>query len=317
MTLSQRSPVSISFIVITAFVAEMPAAAQCNSNDAGAPCFAGNPDILGGRASLLQNDDLVFNTLTFNGSGGSPAGGNLLTSNSTITQTSETQITAANTNNNGLSNTITVKGRLFNVNHDQILSAALVQNPGGQQNGVATLEGNDSSMTVPPLAVLNFGQTLYGTSGNFLGGGFDQMLIAAVNSSGQVYFQVLAAADPANTTSGLVAGPVSAPVATSATVFAVTAGVFTDPQAEVPRPPAQIALMSASPNTTGGIVVTFYAVDSKLNVSPTGKSLNVTLPPNTSPITAAIAAGRFSGGTHDQLAIAYPYLMLTPWEFRR
>jgi hypothetical protein len=312
MTLSQRSPVSISFIVITAFVAEMPAAAQCNSNDAGAPCFAGNPDILGGRASLLQNDDLVFNTLTFNGSGGSPAGGNLLTSNSTITQTSETQITAANTNNNGLSNTITVKGRLFNVNHDQILSAALVQNPGGQQNGVATLEGNDSSMTVPPLAVLNFGQTLYGTSGNFLGGGFDQMLIAAVNSSGQVYFQVLAAADPANTTSGLVAGPVSAPVATSATVFAVTAGVFTDPQAEVPRPPAQIALMSASPNTTGGIVVTFYAVDSKLNVSPTGKSLNVTLPPNTSPITAAIAAGRFSGGTHDQLAIAYPVFNANP-----
>ena len=167
MTLSQRSQVSISFIVITAFVAAMPAAAQCNSNDAGAPCFAGNPDILGGRTSLLQNDDLVFNTLTFNGSGGSPAGGNLLTSNSTITQTSETQITAPNANNNGLSNTITVKGRLFNVNHDQILSAALVQNPGGQQSGAATLEGNDSSMAVPPLAVLNFGQTLYGTSGNF------------------------------------------------------------------------------------------------------------------------------------------------------
>ena len=319
MTLTQRSRVLVCFLAMAVLVLairasaqSIPAAAQCNSNDAGAPCFAGNPDILGGRASLLQDDDLVFNTLIFNGSGSSPAGGNLLTSNSTITQTSETQITAPNANNNGLSNTITVKGRLFNVNHDQILSAALVQNPGGQQSGAATLEGNDSSMAVPPLAVLNFGQTLYGTSGNFLDGGFDQMVVAAVNGSGQVYFQVLAAADPASTTKGLVAGPVSPPVATSATLFAVTAGVFTDPQAEVPRPPAQIALLAASPNTTGGIVVTFYAVDSKLNVSPTGKSLNLTLPNSTSPITAAIAAGRFSGGTHDQLAIAYPVFVSLP-----
>ena len=116
----------------------------------------------------------------------------------------------------------------------------------GRKSVAATLEGNDSSITVPPLAGLNFAQTLYGTSGNFLGGGFDQMVVATVNSSGQVVFQVLAAADPASAANGLIAGPVSAPIATSATLFAITAGVFTDPQAEVPRPPAQIALLSAS-----------------------------------------------------------------------
>jgi hypothetical protein len=284
----------------------IPAAAQCNSNDAGAPCFAGNPDILGGRASLLQDDDLVFNTSVVTGSPDlSPGGGNLLTSNSTITQTSQTQMSTTNGSNTLLSNVITVRGRLFDINHDQILSAALVQNPGGQKIVAANLEGSDSSITVPPLAGLNNAQTLYGTSGNFLGGGFDQMVVATVNSSGQVMFQVLAAANPASAASGLIAGPVSAPIATSANLFAITAGVFTDPQAEVPRPPAQIALLSASdsPIAPVSLIVTFYAVDSKLNVVPTGKSLSI---PSILPFTIAIAAGRFSGGTHDQLAIAHP-----------
>ncbi|HXC94744.1 MAG TPA: hypothetical protein VNU92_03540, partial [Edaphobacter sp.] len=69
MTRTQRSHVLVCLLAMTVLVLatpasaqSIPAAAQCNSNDAGAPCFAGNPDILGGRASLLQDDDLVFNT---------------------------------------------------------------------------------------------------------------------------------------------------------------------------------------------------------------------------------------------------------------
>ena len=73
MTRSQRSRVSVCFLAMTVLVLapasaqSIPAAAQCNSNDAGAPCFSGNPDILGGRASLLQDDDLAFNTIVFTG----------------------------------------------------------------------------------------------------------------------------------------------------------------------------------------------------------------------------------------------------------
>lgn len=43
-----------------------------------------------------------------------------------------------------------------------------------------------------------------------------------------------------------------------------------------------------------------------MNVLPTGKSLSLNLPEgNISVTTVALAAGRFTGGTHDQLAVAY------------
>ena len=236
------SRVSLGSLVIVVLAMVMPAAAQCNSNDKGAPCFAGNSDILGGRGSLLQDDDLILNTSIFSGPGpsSSPGGGSLLTSNSTITQTSPTQITAANANNTSVSNTITIQGRLFDIDHDQILSAALVQNPGGQKIATANLEGKDVSNIVPPLSGINIinVQRLYGTSGNFLGGGFDQIVVAgatspSVDNTGQIVFQVLSAADPTNATSGLIAGPVSVPVATPVySLLAITAGVFTDPEPE-------------------------------------------------------------------------------------
>jgi hypothetical protein len=310
MTPDQRSWVWIGFLAITVLVAAIPAAAQCNSNDAGAPCFAGNPDILNGRTSLLRDDDLVFNTLASNSNGAGATGGNLLTSNSTITQTSLTQITSAANSNNAQSNVIAIKGRLFNTDHDQILSAAIVQNASGQYVVAANLEGSDSSITVPPLAGLGSGgQTLYGTSGNFLGGGFDQMVVASSTPLGQLNFQVLAAADPTSASNGLIAGPpATVPNVPNPGTFAITSGVFTDSQAGVPRPPAQIALVAGAVFSTNSIVVTLYAVDSNLNVSATGKSLSLTLPSGTTPTILAVAAGRFSGGTHDQLAIAYPVL---------
>ncbi len=66
----------------------------------------------------------------------------------------------------------------------------------------------DASITVPPLTGLNIAaQTLYGTSGDFLGGGFDQMVLASSNGLVQLNFQVLAAADPTGATNELIAGP--------------------------------------------------------------------------------------------------------------
>jgi hypothetical protein len=49
-------------------------------------------------------------------------------------------------------------------------------------------------------------------------------------------------------------------------------------------------------------------MDANLNITLTGQQLTLSLPTNPAAILApiAIAAGRFSGGTHDQLAIAYP-----------
>jgi hypothetical protein len=314
MKLRPRPQVSFGFLLITLLLATIPVAAQqCNSNDVGAPCFKENPDILGGRASLLQDDDLVFSTLLVNNvntpGGVNASGGNLLTTNSAITQTSLTQIASAPNSNNTQSNVLNVKGRLFNTDHDQILSAVVVQNPSGQNSIAATLEGNsDSSIPVPALAGLAVGtQVLYGTSADFLGGGFDQMVVVAVNGLVQYNFQVLAAADPTSMANGLITGPASSPFLMSASfVLAVTSGVFTDPQPTVPRPPAQIALVSTPDGVN--LQLTLYAVDSKLNVSQTGQPFPLKLPGLAFPSPIAVASGRFSGGTHDQLAIAYPVI---------
>src|ERR1700678_179133 len=230
MTPFKRSPLSLGFVLSCVFILTVPLASQstqgCNSNDPGAPCFAGNPDILGGRGSLLQDDDLVVNTINLINVStnpltpnlvSAPAGANLLTTNSNITQTSPTNITSSNIS---LSNILTVPGRLFNVDHDQILSAALVENQGGQQSGMAFLEGSDSSIPVPTLSVLNNAQALYGTSGDFLGKGFDQMVVAAVHS-GQLVLQALSAVDTTNPSAGLMAGPMSLPIASLSNVFAI------------------------------------------------------------------------------------------------
>lgn len=110
---------------------------------------------------------------------------------------------------------------------------------------------------------------------------------------------MLSAVDPANVGAGLMAGPVSAPIANTSSQFAITAGVFTNPQ--VPNPPAQIALLSGSPSSNTGLVVTFYAVDANLNVHQTGQPLTLNLGPTTpNPSVIAIAAGRFSGAAYDQ-----------------
>ena len=165
----------------------------CNSNDPKAPCFANVQDILNGRKTLFPDDDLVFNTTRFQAAGVvngfpvttvAPSGANLLTSNSNITQTSVTGV--SNKKNDSLSNVLTFQGQLFNIGstfkHRQILSAAWVQNAfSKQKSGVATLEGSDSSITVPSLSVLDNAQQLYGTSDDFLGNGADQMVVAGVN----------------------------------------------------------------------------------------------------------------------------------------
>ena len=294
-------------IAFLSLVSTAPVAAQqCNSNDSGAPCFVANPDILGGRTSLLRDDDLVLNTIIPPPLPDFPPltiGANLLTENSTI----NAQTPSVFSNRFPLSNVVTIGGRLFNVNHDQIISTALTQALSGQPQPVLLLEGTlDTGIPLPSpslLTVLNGSPTLYGTSGGLLGNGWDQMVVLGVQS-GKLTLQALAAYDPLTPGDGIIAGPAYS-VDDGSPVLAVTTGVFTDPGPGTPRPAAQLAVLTQGFNS---LVVTFYSVNASLNITLTGQQFTLTLPPgaSTSPAPIAITAGRFNGGTHDQLAIAYP-----------
>jgi hypothetical protein len=122
---SRRSPwISLGFyltVIFAAFVFATPASAQCNnSGDTTAPCFANNPDILGGKTSLLRNDDLTVNTAQYTeaGADANTVSGNLLTQNSNISQQSLAGLDASPTQTNAL----TLSGRLFNADHDHVRS---------------------------------------------------------------------------------------------------------------------------------------------------------------------------------------------------
>jgi len=94
-------------------------------------------------------------------------------------------------------------------------------------------------------------------------------------------------------------------------VFAVTAGIFTQPSGNATGPAlqhAQVAVVSTSPSSNQGLIVTFYQVNQDLSMSAVGSPYTVPVGPGAlpTPPTIAAAAGRFNGGNHDQLAIAYP-----------
>lgn len=236
------------------------ALAQCNSNDQGAPCFANNPDILNGRQSLLQDDDIVVNG-TF--ATGFVNGAVSLTANSQITQSTETLMSAA-TPQSPTSNAINVRGRLFNLNHDLVVSAIGSPSNGVPGNGNAFVESNDN-LTVPiTMNVFLNARSLYGVSGRFLGNGFDQMVFAAAEFNAplmQVALQTLAAVDPQNESAGLKAGVRSAPINNASNVYAMASGVFNDSQLGQPPAPAKIALLSGGPALGQGLALTFFAVD--------------------------------------------------------
>src|SRR3984957_2800765 len=151
MTSLQRSShLRISLVWLAAtLIWTMPVLAQsagnCNTNDQGTPpCFANVPDILNGQTRLLPADDLLMNTSTLNEQGSEyPAGGNLETLDSTISTFGATGIT--NSNASPLSNQISIRGRLFDVDHDQMFSAT--ENTTGQ---AAALEFADAGISVPP-----------------------------------------------------------------------------------------------------------------------------------------------------------------------
>jgi hypothetical protein len=290
-------------LLLTIVFAVVPASAQCNSNDTKEPCFSGNPDILGGQRSLLQDDDLVINIQDFE----QPAGANLLTSDSSVSQQTANSVPRDSV---WESNVLSLRGRLFNVNHDQTLSAVRILQFGKGSRNFASLEGSDASIAVPALSVLSVntgGGELFGGAGDYLGNGFDQMVVMG-SAGGQITLQAVAAVDPMNYSGGLKAGPASSPVANASSFYALAAGVFSDPQPGGPNlVPATLAVLSRSPGSNSGMVVTFYGVDSNLNITQTS-ALTLTPPSGTPSFvpTFAMAAGRFLGSGHDQLAVAFP-----------
>src|ERR1700679_4243092 len=205
-------------LVVVAVAFTMPTGAQstpvvCNGNDTPnngqtLPCFGNVPDILNGKTTLLPNDDLIVNTNFFDPTTQTfyPAGGNLWTASSAIVKQSSTSIT--NKNFQVFSNQITIRGRLWAVGHDQILSASVNIDQGGTQAFTSSLEEMDSWISPPSLPSFNKSQNLYCFSGDFLGNGYDQMVVLGVQpgNPGQLVLQALAAADPIVESDGISAG---------------------------------------------------------------------------------------------------------------
>ena len=287
-------------LTLCLLIASTYALAQCNSNDSTAPCFANVSDILGGRQSLIQDDDLVVSQMTV-----------LPFAQSSISLTKNSQVTSSSYSfpqnfYPAVGNSLAIRARLVNTPNDQVVFAAgnAVPPPGHS----ITVNGM-GAVTVPALNVLNAPQSLYGVSGRFLGNGYDQVVFAAaqLNSSvQQIAFQAIGAADPDTPTQGLVAGQLSAPMTNASTLYAMTSGVFTSPQSGQAAPPAQIALLSANPQTGLGLTVSLYSVTPGLGIIP-GQVFNLDLGAynSTKVYALAIAAGPFSGGDHDQIAVAY------------
>jgi hypothetical protein len=290
--------------------ASASAFAQCNTNDATAPCFANVPDILGGRQSMLQDDDLVVSGTFLDPSislFAPVADGRIdYTTDSEITSDSHmfaAPLASVETNS------VSVKGRMFNLTNDQVVTVVGTGNPPLQSANVVGLTGG----TVPQLGLFNSNgpvKTLYGTSGRLIGNGFDQMVFAAAQYNtplSQIVLQAIGAANPNNPGSGIVAGAAAAAINNASAIYAMASGTFTDPQPGQPPPNAQVALLSGNPANGNGLTLSLYSVAANLSIVP-GPTLNLSLPGADGAATLntiAIAAGRFFGGNHDQLVIAY------------
>ncbi|AXC10251.1 hypothetical protein ACPOL_0894 [Acidisarcina polymorpha] len=293
-------------------IAGTTAFAQCNTNDTTAPCFANVPDILGGRQSVLQDDDLVVNGTFINPSISflnSVADGRIgYTTNSQITGSAHTftaPVKFAQTN------AASVKGRMFNLKNDQVVTIVAAGVPAFQSANIVGLPGG----VVPQLGLFAnasgaIPKTLYGASGRFIGNGFDQMVFAAAQLNSpvnQIVLQAIGAANPNNPSAGIIAGAATAPINNGSVIYAMTSGIFTDPQPGQAPPAAQIALLSGNPANGAGLTLSLFSVTANLSIAP-GPTLNLSLPGSDGTATlheTAIAAGRFFGGSHDQLVVAY------------
>jgi len=221
--------------------------AQCNGNDANAPCFTNNADILDGRTALLQDDDLVFNGL-IQGPGNNFLGGggwDLSTANSQISLAGTTQVSGLGPIT---SNFLALSGRMFNQAAPQVISAV------GVSNGAASafLDSSNYAQTpsIPAMPALNGAFQIYGAAGDFLGNGVDQMVIVALHLDPPVQkliFQAIVAQNPNAYSSGFYTGPASSGFNNASSVYAVTSGVFTNRQDGQPKPLAQIAVLSGNP----------------------------------------------------------------------
>ena len=287
---------------------------SCNSNDPGAPCFAGNHDILNGQRTLLQDDDLVFSGDLANNS--DPSG---FSAANTLFTTSKSQFNPSfiYTSSGGpiVSNTIANTAKFFNSNSASAISAFTASTSSQSQITLTYSQvsgGNVSStqsVTMLPSigGQYNSNQNLYSVAADFAGTGSDQLVIAATQLGAQfLSFQAVAANNPANPSSGLKAGLISRyPYSTN--LCALAAGTFTDPPASGPAPRPQIAVLCSDFDL--GLHLGIYNVDpATLRVDGTGggiASLNLGTDTNAQMATISIAAGRFGGAQHDQLVIAY------------
>jgi hypothetical protein len=311
----------LTLALISLGITALAQTTSCNTSgdsggtgDAGAPCFANNRDILNGQRSLLDDDDLLL--------AGNLNNGDSFLSNSTIIQTADSigfpQTDELFLSAGITSNTIAQSARMFN----QVPAVAVSGFAafGGQGGGSVSTLYHQQGVNYGEVDLFqNLGVTngclekLYSVAADFTGNGTDDVVYGlytpGCNSGGfGMSFQAVAAVDPNNTASGFQPGPASAVSFSQSSLYALAAGTFADPPANGAPPSPLIAQLTSIYNTGLGLEIGLFAVDpTTLAVTYTGKFLNLTLPEGNSANIAAvaIASGRFSGATHDQLAVAY------------
>ena len=294
------------FALLLILSAPVLAYAQCNGNDAKAPCFSNNSDILDGRTALLQDDDLVYNGVlrSVSPNGVTTGGWDLSTSNSKIAAAGTTEV--GNNVNSPSSNILALSGRMFNQATPHVVTAVGVSSAG--PSAFMDSSGYAPTPPIPAMPALDGAFQLYGAAGDFLGNGVDQMVVVAVHLDPPVQkliFQAIVAQNPNDYSSGFYTGPASSGINNASSVYAVSSGVFTDRQDGQPKPLAQIAVLSGDPSSGSGLRLSLYGLTSNLGFT-TGKSIPLVLPEgNINLQSLAIVSGRFAGNGHDQLVIAY------------
>jgi hypothetical protein len=260
----------------------------------GQPCFSDVPDILHGERHLLRIDDLVV-TGVWNPN--TQALGALLpTSNTTITQATSSRLnvsiggTCASSPEtvDSLSNAVAVGGRMFNLDHDVVLSAVAQNNrtnPNFEPNCDVVVFADPDGLPVPAIFVPSgFAYSaitqLYAAVADFTGDGYDEIVLAGLipNAGTGMLMQVLTAVDPDNPSQGVKAGDVGGPFGTSAQVFTLTTGIFQAPSPGQTPPPPLIAQLSTNASSGKGLEIGFFSVDpSSLAVNYTGRNIILTL----------------------------------------
>ena len=279
----------------------------------GQPCFSNVKDILNGQRHLLRTDDLAISGQF----GNTFAGALLTTANSAITASRASSLAGTIGGSDDLCTQGTFgtvsSGRMFNLNHDVVLSVACV--PGPFPYVLSLYVDPDPSLPKGVQLNTHFGQRpgdtnfqLLSATADFTGDGYDDVVLVGLSYTEDHVTPdaiVVTAVDPTTPSKGLRSGSPNLFDFPSVRPTSVAAGDFTG--GGVPT----IAILGF-PESEGGLGIQFYSVDPvSLQIGFPNNDLDpqftLNLPegPSARIASASLVAGRFGNTTHAQLALVY------------